>query len=160
MTFNCMIVKIFFITSIILSQVAGKEVEKEEEIKYVGMGLSAVLDYIPFVGNVKNLVEGISGNDAVTGEDLTISLRALSFLGSIPFVNYLRVGKHLKNAQKFQKAHQRAKLLGKLKNAVSFGKAAVRQLVKSEKPLKMFKRIALGAKHFLKCFGVNDGNNE
>ena len=43
------------------------------------MGISMILDFIPIVGNVKNLGEGLYGKDLITGENLTLSERALSF---------------------------------------------------------------------------------
>ena len=35
--------------------------KEEEELNYIGIGISSVLDFIPFIGNLKNLKEGVSG---------------------------------------------------------------------------------------------------
>ena len=104
---------------------------------------SSALDFIPIVGNVKVLYEAYSGKDMITEENLSVSDRALSFLGAIPFGNFLKTGKHLKNGQKFFKAAQRAKKAGKIKNAVNFGKAGVRAMKKAE---IVQKTIKYGAK--------------
>ena len=93
------------------------------------------------------------------GENLTLSERALSIVGAIPFGNYFKLGKPLKNAQQFQKASQRAKQAGILKNAVNYGKAAVRQMAKSEIPQKVIKGVAKGVKNVLKIFSNNNEDN-
>ena len=95
--------------------------------------VSSALDFIPGVGNAKSLGEAITGKDMLTGEKLSKTERALSFLGAIPGGNWLKKGKHLKNGQKFLKAAYRAKKVGKVKNAVKFAKAGVRAMAKAKK---------------------------
>ena len=99
--------------------------EIEQEI------ISVALDFIPIVGNLKGLNEAITGIDTVTGKNLTSSERILSIITAIPFGNYLKSGKHLKNGKKFLKAAERAQKLGKMKNALSFAKAAARAMKKA-----------------------------
>ena len=65
---------------------------------------SSVLDFVPFIGNAKSLYEAYSGKDIIIGENLSVSDRSLSFIGAIPFGNYLKTGKYLKNGKKFIKA--------------------------------------------------------
>ena len=65
----------------------------------------------------------------------------------------------MKNAQKFQKASQRAKQAGILKNAVNYGKAAVRQIAKAELPQKVIKGVTKGIKNALKVFSTNNADN-
>ena len=111
---------------------------------------SLVLDFIPVVGNVKGLQEALTGIDIVTGRNLSMAERFLSFLGAIPTGNYLKNGKHLKNSQKFLKAAERARKTGKLKNLISFAKAASRAAKKANKVEKYVKggiNIAKIAKH-------------
>ena len=93
--------------------------------------ISSALDFVPVVGNVKSLAESITGKDMITGEELSVAERSLSLLGAIPGGNYLKNGKHLKNGQKFLKAAQRVKNLGKMKNAVNFAKAGARAMSKA-----------------------------
>ena len=82
---------------------------------------STVLDFVPGVGNVKNIGEAFIGNDIITGEELSVTQRALSLLGRLPGLNYFKnATKYLKNAQKFFKASERAKKVGKFKNFVNF----------------------------------------
>ena len=104
---------------------------EEEESNLEEDIASAVMDFIPIVGNAKGLLEAISGIDVVTGKNLTISERFLSFTSAIPTGNYLKSGKHLKNGQKFLKAAERAKKAGKLKNFINFAKAASRAMKKA-----------------------------
>ena len=97
---------------------------------YTGDAASIALDFIPYIGNVKNLGEAIFGKDLVTGKVLTNSERILSLVGAIPFANYLKGGKYFKNGQKFLKASQRAFKGGKMINGIKFAKAASRALSK------------------------------
>ena len=62
----------------------------------------------------------------------------------------MKNGKHLKNGQKFLKAAQRAKKVGKLKNAVKFTKAGLRAMAKANKVQNIVKNIFKGAKAFFK----------
>ena len=57
--------------------------------------LSMSLDYAPVVGNAKCLYEAISGNDKITGEELSNWDRTFSFIGGIPFVSSIKKGKDL-----------------------------------------------------------------
>ena len=92
---------------------------------------SIVLDFVPGVSTVKGLYEAYSGEDKITGKNLTFLDRTLSFIGAIPFGNLFKNAKHLKNAEKFSKAAKRAKDAGKLKNAVKFSKASARTMKKA-----------------------------
>ena len=92
---------------------------------------SGVLDFVPGVSNVKGVYEAYYGKDLITGEELSTTERTLSFIGAIPFGNYLTIGKHFKNGQKYFKAAQRAKNLGKIKNALNFAKAGARAMQKA-----------------------------
>jgi hypothetical protein len=49
------------------------------EGKSPGERFSAVLSLIPIVGTVKDIVEGISGHDVITGEKLSIRKRIFNF---------------------------------------------------------------------------------
>ena len=92
---------------------------------------SFVLDFVPGVSTVKGLYEAYSGEDKITGENLTLVDRTLSFIGAIPFGSFFKNAKHLKNAGKFTKAAKRAKDAGKLKNAAKFAKAGARAMKKA-----------------------------
>ena len=46
--------------------------------------ISAVLGFIPVLGNVKSLAESISGKDIITGSKLSSTDRTLSAVGAIP----------------------------------------------------------------------------
>ena len=109
--------------------------------------VSSALDFVPGVGNLKGLYESVSGKDAITGEDLSNSERALSLVSVLPFGKFLKSSKHLKNGQKFLKAAKRAQQAGKLKNAMSFAKAGARAMAKAEAVQKTIKNGAkiLGA---------------
>ena len=86
----------------------------------LGNVVSFALDFVPYVGNLKNFGEAIIGKDAITGEALSWTGRALSLLGTIPFVNYFKNVKLLKNGQKFFKAADRAQKTEKLKISLIF----------------------------------------
>ena len=121
---------------------------------------SVILDFVPGVSTVKGLYEAYSGKDMVTGEDLSNTDRALSLIGSIPFGNFLKNAKHLKNGQKFLKAAQRAKDAGKIKNAVKFAKAGARAMKKAEFVQKTLKYGTKIAKAVLKQTKENINNEE
>ena len=57
--------------------------------------LSAGLDLIPVVGQIKSGIELISGNDAVTGEELDIIDKGFCVLGLVPFGKMGRAGKRI-----------------------------------------------------------------
>ena len=115
--------------------------------------ISAALDFIPLIGNVKGLEEAITGIDMVTGKNLTNTERFLSLISAIPLGNYMKSGKHLKNGHTFIKAAERAKKAGKLKNFINFSKAASRAMKKAnavEKAVKNGIKIAKVVRHFPK----------
>ena len=101
--------------------------------------VSAVLDFVPYVSNIKGLEEAIMGYDVITGKDLTDAERILSLISAIPSGKLLTNKKHLKNAKKFMKAAQRAKKAGKIKNFINFTKAAIRANKKANKVGKLVK---------------------
>ena len=113
---------------------------------YTGDAASIALDFIPYIGNVKNLGEAIFGQDLVTGKNLTTPERILSLFGAIPFVNYLKGGKYFKNGQKFLKASQRAFAGGKMVNGIKFAKAGARALSKPNVLQKVSKAATFVAK--------------
>ena len=126
--------------------------EKLKNTSFVSIASSAI-DFVPIVGNAKAIYEAYSGEDIITKKNLSKTERALSFLGAIPFGNYLKAGKHLKNSEKFLKAAQRAKKAGKMKNAINFAKASARAMKKAEFVQKQIKNAAKIAKFIY-------GNNE
>ena len=117
--------------------------------------ISSALDFIPVIGNIKCLGEATIGKDFISGEDLSIAERILSFAGAIPLGNYLKNGKHLKNGQKFLKAAKRAKHIGNLKNYISFAKAGSRAMAKANKIQKSVKLSCKFGKSFLKFYSYN-----
>ena len=128
---------------------------------YTGDAASIALDFIPYVGNVKNIGEAIAGKDLVTGKNLTTSERILSLIGGIPFANYLKGGKHFKNGQKFLKASQRAFNGGKMVNGIKFAKAGARALAKPnilQKISKAANLVAKGTKSVSKIFRKEKNN--
>ena len=122
--------------------------------------VSSVLDFVPGVGNVKSLAEAVTGKDIITGEELSRTERALSLLGAIPGGNFLKNGKHLKNGQKFLKAAQRAQKVGKIKNAINFGKASVRAMTKANKVQNTVKNFFKVTKAVLKQTGEEEKKRE
>ena len=111
---------------------------------------SSVLDFVPGIGNIKSVGEAIIGNDIITGEELSVTQRALSLLGGIPGVNYFKNAKYVKNAEKFFKASKRAQKAGKIKNFINFLKAGIRSMNKANKVQNSVKNIFKAAKSFLK----------
>jgi len=98
----------------------------------IGNVVSFSLDFVPGVSSVKGLYEVYSGKDLVTEEDLSNTNRVFGLLSILPFGNYLKIRKHLKNAVKFSKAAKRAKDIGKIRNSIKFIKASVRAMKKAE----------------------------
>lgn len=45
--------------------------------------ISAGIDFIPVVGDVKSVVEGVVGSDLITGEELPAAVRAMAIFGAI-----------------------------------------------------------------------------
>ena len=115
-------------------------------LNYTGDAASIVLDFIPYVSNIKNLGEAVLGVDLITGKNLTTSERILSFVCVIPFVNYLKGGKSYKVGQRFLKASERALVGGKMKNFIKFGKASIRAFSKPNTMQKIAKAGTLVAK--------------
>ena len=106
---------------------------------------SIALDFVPGVSTVKGLYEVYSGEDKITGENLTFVDRTLSLIGAIPFGNLFKNAKHLKNAVKFTKAAKRAKDAGKVKNAAKFANAGARAMKKAgffQKSIKYLTKFA------------------
>jgi hypothetical protein len=68
----------------------------DKVLSYVGVGVSVALDFVPIVGNVKGLIEGLIGRDLITGAELNWYERALSLLGPL--------GKGIKGGAKVLKA--------------------------------------------------------
>ena len=95
---------------------------------YTGDAAFVALDFIPYVGNVKNLGEAIFGKDLVTGKALTNSERIVSLVGAMPFANYFKGGKHYKNVS-----------TGKMINGIKFAKAGARALSKPNAIQKILK---------------------
>ena len=116
----------------------------------LGNAFSFALDFVPYVGNLKNFGEAIIGKDAITGEALSWTGRALSLLGTIPFVNYFKNVKLLKNGQKFFRAADRAQKTGKIKNFINFFKAGLRAMKKANKVPNIVKNIFIATKAFFK----------
>ena len=106
--------------------------------------VSSALDFVPVVSNIKGAYEAYSGEDPITGEKLSEAERSLSFLSAIPFGNYFKAGKHLKNGQKFFKAADRASKLGKLKNAAKFAGDGGRAMAKAGKAQSFVKNTIKG----------------
>lgn len=53
-------------------------------------GLSLLLDFVPVIGDVKGVVEGVTGRDLLTGEELSPWERALGMIPLLPFTDALR----------------------------------------------------------------------
>ena len=118
--------------------------------------VSTALDFAPGVSSIKGAYEAYTGEDLITGEKLSYAERSLSFVSIIPFGNFLKNGKYLKNGQKFFKAAERAKKVGKMKNAINFAKAGGRAMTKANKGQKIFKNVIKGIKGFFKQSRDND----
>ena len=118
--------------------------------------VSSALDFVPGVSSVKGAYETYTGEDPITGEKLSNAERSLSFVSIIPFGNFLKSGKYLKNGQKFFKAAERAQKVGKMKNAINFGKAGGRAMAKANKAQKIFKNVIKGINGFFKQSRDND----
>ena len=117
---------------------------------------STALDFIPGVSSVKGAYEVFTGEDAITGEKLSYTERSLSLVGIIPFGNFLKSGKYLKNGQKFFKAAERAQKVGKMKNAINFAKAGGRAMTKANKAQNVFKSVIKGINGLFKQSRDND----
>ena len=113
---------------------------------YTGDAASIVLDFIPYIGNVKGLVEAVSGMDLIMGKNLTDVERMLSLIAAIPFANFLKGGKNYKVGHSFLKASERAFSGGKMKNYIKFGKASARAFAKPNVMQKIAKAGTLVAK--------------
>ena len=112
---------------------------------------STVLDFVPYIGNIKSLKEAYEGEDSITRKKLTKFERSMSFLGGFPGINYLKNVKYLKNYLKFWKASERMKKAGKIKNAIKFLKASIRQLSKAYKVPNMIRNSFKTIKGLFKC---------
>ena len=72
----------------------------------------------------------------------------------------MKSGKHAKNGMKFFAAAARAEKLGKMKNAVSFGKAGVRAIAKADKVQKLVRNTAKGVKALFRQAGDNSKDSK
>ena len=126
----------------------------EEKLKNTSIAsiASTTIDFVPIIGNAKAIYEILSGEDIFTKKKLSKAEKGLSLLGVVPFGNYLKTVKHLKNGKKFLKAAQRAQKVGKMKNAINFAKASARAMKKAEFIQKQIKNAAKIAKFI---FGNN-----
>ena len=127
---------------------------------YTGDAASIILDFIPYVGNIKNLGEAVLGIDLVTGKNLTNAERILSLICVIPFANYLKGGKNYKVGHSFLKASERAFSGGKMRNFIKFSKASVRAFAKPNTLQKIAKAgtyVAKGTKSLSKI--IRENNN-
>ena len=63
-----------------------------------GIAADVATDFIPFIGELKDLYRAVTGTDPVTGEKLKWWERALAFLGAIPIIGKLgkMVGKGIR----------------------------------------------------------------
>ena len=126
------ILHIFFLFCLISNSFSEESKEKKEDNDELYSSLkniaSIVLDFVSLVNNIKGGYEAVKGKDPLTGANLTTTERAFSFLGAVPFLKILKGGKHLKKAQKFEKAAERAAKIGKLKNAAKLAKASERAM--------------------------------
>ncbi len=63
-----------------------------------GIAADVATDFIPFIGELKDLYRAVTGTDPVTGEKLKWWERALAFLGALPIIGKLgkMVGKGLR----------------------------------------------------------------
>ena len=68
---------------------------------------SSALDFVPGVSTVKGLYEVYSGEDKITGENLTFVDRTLSLIGAILIGNLFKNAKHLQILVKSLKASAR-----------------------------------------------------
>lgn len=76
-----------------------RAVEKaDDERSAVGVAADVATDFLPLIGELKDLYRAVTGRDPVTGEKLAWWERALAWLGAIPLVGKLSkmVGKGLK----------------------------------------------------------------
>ena len=120
---------------------------------YTGDAASIALDFMPYVGNIKNFGEALFGFDLITGKNLTNAERILSLVCSIPFANFLKGGKSYKVGHSFLKASERAFAGGKMRNFIKFGKASIRAFAKPNTMQKIAKAgnlVAKGAKSLSK----------
>jgi hypothetical protein len=67
-------------------------VRAEEGLSTGGVVADIATDFIPIVGELKDLYRAVTGTDPVTGEKLKWWERALAFLGAIPLVGKLAKG--------------------------------------------------------------------
>ena len=121
--------------------------------------VSSALDFVPGVSSVKGAYETYTGEDPITGEKLSNAERSLSFVSIIPFGNYFKNAKYLKNGQKFFKAAERAQKAGKMKNAINFAKAGGRAMIKANKIPNIFKSVFKGINGFFKVGKMKNSIN-
>jgi hypothetical protein len=80
---------------IFLPQINGLKIIKYPELAKAGVSMGA--DFIPIVGNVKSVVEVVSGKDYITGEKLKLWERGLSTVGIIlPQIKAFKAAKIVK----------------------------------------------------------------
>ncbi|MDQ0087464.1 RHS repeat-associated protein [Paenibacillus anaericanus] len=61
----------------------AKPIDTGKIWKFVKMGISMGLDFVPFVGNAKGIIEAVIGRDLITGEKLALWERGLAVLGPL-----------------------------------------------------------------------------
>ena len=119
---------------------------------FLGNIVSFGLDNVPIIGNIKNLVEAISGRDMVTMRNYLQEVEYFLYCVLSLVLIIKKNAKHLKNGQKFFKAVKRAKEANKWKNFLKFTKAGERAMKKANKFLDVSKKIFQFAKHHMLVF--------
>lgn len=64
---------------------AGDHASASQLAKASANALSLALDFTPFAGNIKGLIEAVVGVDLVTGEELTTTERVFAGVSALPF---------------------------------------------------------------------------
>lgn len=99
----------------------------EEMQKWIGGTVSAGINFIPIVGNVKSAFEAATGYDYIAGKKVEGMDRALAVIGAIPlYGNIARGGRYALQIGKVIKA---AEKVDKIAGYVNFGRASRDDLV-------------------------------
>ncbi|MFD5696466.1 pre-toxin TG domain-containing protein [Streptomyces lasiicapitis] len=75
------------------------------------VGLSALLDLVPGIGDGKGIIEGITGKDKITGQGLSGTDR---IIGSVVLLRWMKAGKKVITAEDLTKAMKAEKATGKV----------------------------------------------